>query len=301
MKARLDAQIDMTRTTLQFYNDNKTELDTVPAFTTSIASVQTNYDEIVVLKQEASSDATIDAKVALQKKGILSKIAGKVASLTGAYANSIGDMVLENTMKVRAYALKKDKKVNITAVCTEIYDKAKVVKVPAANFGLTADDLTALFDAIADYTAYMDKPRLSHGEKSSASKEIKLKMGICSDILKKQLDRMIENWQTSNPMLVSGWKTARTIIDPPTKHTKFTVTVKNASGVPIKNATVTATKKEVVRILKTDVSGMVEWDKMLNGVWSVTVAAPGYLNYTIENVEVIKSEENTLEVVMTAA
>lgn len=300
MEARTISRLDMVRTTLQFYNANKTELDTVPAFTTSIALVQTEYDGILALMQTVDFDVTIFAKVAAQKKGIMAEAAQKVASLTGAYAHSIRDMVLENAMKTRAYALEKDKKVNATTVCTEIYDKANAVKVPAANFGLTAGDLTALDDAIADYTDYMDKPRLSHGDKSSANKEIDVKLKTCQEILRNQLDRMIENWRTSNPTLVAGWKSARTIIDPPTKHTKLTVTVKNTSNGPIANATVRAAKKDLVKTLITNAAGMVEWDTIPFGKWSVTVSAPNYSDYKIEDVTVVKSEENTLRVVMTA-
>ena len=115
------------------------------------------------------------------------------------------------------------------------------------------------------------------------------------NILKNQLDKLIVNFKTTNPDFVSSYKNARTIIDPAKSSTQLKGIVTNAqTGQPIPSATISligVTSNET----QTTKTGKFIIKPISIGEYKVVITAPGYTNYTNENVIVKLGQTTTIE------
>ncbi len=299
MKSIYDAKINMFRTVAQLYVDYKPRFDVIPIFATLMTTYNGRLTSLEPWLVIVLSDPTVDAKLAKERKLALAQATEDVAMPTGAYAAGIQNATLQNTMDVRATYLEKEKKDRLPTISQEIFDEANAVKVATAPYGLTQDMLDILEDAIPAYESVANKPRISHGEVTDATEQVVKIIGEQDKLLEEQLDRIVKTFATSDPTLVSLWETARTIVDPQTTHTPFTLTIKTGNNVPIQNARCVLNKLSQEKVLFSNVSGVAYFPTISSGEWSVTVTADGFQPFFLAVFKIIRGEENALDVTLT--
>lgn len=300
MRSLFDAKINMLRTVAKAYGANQSRFDVIPVFPTTFAPFTSYLSDIETWLTVALADATLAAEIVNAQKKTLALATEKVAMPTGAYAAAVSNTELQQTMNVRASALAKEKKDRLPIVCKLIHTEANAVKVAAAPYNLTQALLDALEDALTAYETDANTPRLAHGEVKTGNQEIEKIIAGMDTLLTEQLDRLVSTLADSDAPLVSLWKTARTIIDPPTHHTTFTLTVKSDTGQPIHNARCALVKLAQEKILFTDATGVAHFPTIASGEWSVSVTAEGFQPFFLAKFKITKGEENTFDVVLTA-
>ncbi len=299
MKSIYDAKINMFRTVDQCYDDNKLGYDVITIFPTLMVTYKAKLASLNPWLTIALSDPTIVAKQAQERKIELAQATEDVAMPTGAYAASIPDPTLQNIMDVRASYLVKDKKDRLPTISQDIFDEADAVKVAAAPYNLTQGMLDTLEAAIPAYVSVANAPRLTHGQLTNANQQIVKIIGEMDKLLEEQLDRLVTTLAPSAPTLVSLWKIARTIVDPQTTHTPFTLTIKTGNNVPIQNARCVLNKLSQEKVLFSNVSGVAYFPTIASGEWSVIVTADGFHPFFLAVFKIIRGEENALDVILT--
>ncbi|MBI1223691.1 MAG: hypothetical protein GC192_00520 [Bacteroidetes bacterium] len=300
MRARFDAKLNMYRTVAQLVTDEQTRFNAITGFPlvyAPYATLLTNVEPWVII---ALSDPNIEAGIVLGYKQSLANAAELVANFTGVYASVTNNPILMNIMNVKATALVKEKKDRLPAICQTIYDEADAVKVAAADYGLTQDALDALDTANTTYSAAANNPRIAHGKLKTANEMIDKSFDSMDRILNEQLDRLVATVATSDPTLLSLWKTARTIIDPATEHTTLTITVTNTAGEPVENAECVLTKLDMVKTVITDEFGIAYIPTIGSGDWAVSATASGYQPYSLASFKIINKEDNALNITLIA-
>jgi hypothetical protein len=300
MRSIFDAKINMFRTVAKLYSEQQARFDVIPIFPTIFTSYNAKLTSLDPWLDIAFSDPTVAAEIVTTQKAALSDAAEDVALPTGAYASVTGNIELQNTMRVRASYLVREKKDRLPTICQRIFDEADAVKVAAAPYNLTQARLDALEDAIAAYAADVNTPGLAHGEVGTALQEIAKIIATIDKQLEEQLDPLVASLENSDPPLWTMWKSARTIIDPATTHTPLTITVKTAAAQPIEAATCTLVKLSQTKTGITNAAGTLLFPTISSGEWSVTATAPDYQPFSLLNFKVVRGEENTLDVVLTA-
>lgn len=301
MRARFDAKLNMLRTVAKLYELEQPRFDVIPIFPILYAPYAAYLVEIEPWVEIAISDPTVDAAIVAGYKKALADSAEDVAHSVGVYASFTGNMTLKNIMNVQAYTLVKEKKDRLLAICQTIHDEAAAIKEAAKDYGLSSQKLETLASAISTYQAAANLPRIAHGKLSTANVEIDRIITACEVILKEQLDRLVDTLASSDAPLVGLWKTARTIIDPVTDHTTFTVTVKTVAAEPIEGALVVLRKLEQEKSLETDKSGKAMWPTIGPGEWAVSVTKLGFQAYFKADFKVVIREDNTLDITLLAA
>ena len=82
-----------------------------------------------------------------------------------------------------------------------------------ADFGVTADELSALHNRIAAYAEVVQSPRAATVKISTATEAIVARFEAADDLLKMVLDKLAPRFKKSAPDFFSGYNGARVIVD----------------------------------------------------------------------------------------
>jgi hypothetical protein len=300
MRSLIDSKINMLRTCAKTHTDNTARFDVVPAIKANFITFNDYLTKIETWLNVALADAKLAAKQASTRKLALCKAAEKVAMPTGAYAAAFDNTDLKDTMNVRASSLQREKKDRLPTICKKIYVDANAVKSEAAPFNLTEDLLLDLNDKTAAYELVVESPRIAHALVKSGNEEINKVIKDADTLLVTQLDRLVSTLEATDPTLVSLWKSARKLVNPPRKVTQFLLTVLNTEKEPIEDA------KSVLRNGKdydayTDESGKALYKPAPPGEVALEVMAEGYLPFLRKKMKLKLGAENSLEVLLEKA
>ncbi|MBI1224833.1 MAG: hypothetical protein GC192_06315 [Bacteroidetes bacterium] len=299
MRDTTDAKINMLRTVAKLYTDYKARFDVIPAIMTIFVAFNAKMVLLEASLAIAISDPTTAAKIALEKKNALANAAQTVALKVYAYAFGINDIDLMEVMKVRVSYLEDDKKDRLPTTCRTIHTRATAVKTEALPYGLTQAELDALDTAIIAYIAIADTPRIEHG-KVNTSNDLTVKhIKELDAILINQLDRLVATLQSTDAELVSLWKTARKLVNQPTKKTQLFLTVLNPedAGVEATKCVLNGKKKYTAY---TDEFGTYHFQPTPVGRVLLEINADGFKPYS-QLITLVRSQENYFEAVLELA
>lgn len=299
MRDTTDSKINMLRTVAKLYKDNKPRFDVIPA----IMTIFVTYNAIMVLMEAslaiAITDAKTAAKIALEKKNALAAAAEKVALKVYAYAYGINDIDLMAVMNVRVSYLEDDKKDRLPTICRTIHTRATAVKVEALPYGLTQADLDDLDAAIIAYTDHADQPRIAHGTVNTGNDQTVKYIKELDAILVNQLDRLVATLQSTDAELVSLWKTARKLVNQPSKKTQLFLTVLNPQGIGVEGAKCVLDVK--VKYTKlTDEFGKIHFQPTPIGRVLLEITAEGFKPFS-KLITLVRSAENSYEATLELA
>jgi hypothetical protein len=98
--------------------------------------------------------------------------------------------------------------------CTAIYNAGNANITTLTTSGtLTAADLTDLSTKTATFNTLLTSPRQTKAGTKAATDLLPDKMDDADRICERQLDRLMERYQTSNPDFYGAYKVARVIVD----------------------------------------------------------------------------------------
>ncbi len=147
------------------------------------------------------------------KKEAMVKKTVEIAQSVFAYAEDQGDVVLQAKVDYSKSDLMQTRDAVIAQTCQNIHDLANPIIAALAAYGLVAADLTAHQSTIDAYTATVGSPRAALTVRKGATAEINALVKDSMKILNNRMDKMMPEYQVSNPDFFQEYFDARMIVD----------------------------------------------------------------------------------------
>ncbi len=147
------------------------------------------------------------------KRDAMVKKATEVAQGIYAYAVDQGDEVLRAKVNVGKSAFLRQRDGLIAVLCQNVHDYGVAALAALGNYGLVAADLTDLQTKIDDYVTVVSSPRAALLARKGATAEIDILVRDNMRILTNRMDKMMAEFETSDPQFYQEYFDARMIID----------------------------------------------------------------------------------------
>jgi len=137
----------------------------------------------------------------------------EIAAAVFAYASKINDNELKQKVNYTPSDLRNSRDTILKDICQTIHNEANAVVANLADYGKTPADLAQQQQEIDDFAAILAKPRTAIGTRATATTRLVALFQQGDDLLKNQLDKLMVNYQTSEPKFHNQYQNARIIID----------------------------------------------------------------------------------------
>lgn len=209
--------LSMARTAVKVL-DNYSELwSTNPKFSAIKARVDAIMVRMNITQQGGgivSTGVTIDKEVAGDNA---IEIAVRLAGLGQVYASETNNNQLYDQLKVTYTSLDRLQDNVLGAALTLIYKTLNDLGDEVAPYGVTAEELTALHNAIESFENINNNPRVVIAGRKGHNENVPVLIRELRHEFN-NVDRMIKIWERSNPKFIEDYQNARIIIDLGTRH-----------------------------------------------------------------------------------
>ena len=147
------------------------------------------------------------------KKEAMVKKSLEIAQGVFAYAEDMGDVVLRAKVDYSRSDLMHTRDAIIAQTCQNIHDLANGVIASLGAYGLVAADLTTQQGKIDAYTATVGSPRAALTVRKGATAEIDALVKDSMKILNNRMDKLMPEFEVSNPDFFQEYFDARMIVD----------------------------------------------------------------------------------------
>lgn len=192
----------------------------LPGFVTAFNGFETN---IIKIKSAIEVQETKLKGIALKKEQLEDLMIDKaleVAHAVFAYATDQLDLALKEKMNFTRSEFKRTRDSVIIEKCQLIHDEASAIVGSLASYGITPATLTMLSTRINDFSGNVAAPRTSITERKGATMELVELFNESDLILKSKLDKLMEQFKTTQPKFYNQYFNARIIIDLGTRFDK---------------------------------------------------------------------------------
>ncbi len=220
MNAKQNAKLNMYRATEKHIEDNSEIIASTPAFQTAFNKFKARIAAISSTAQQKSAALTGIAADKKNSKQILCKLAADIAGVIYAYASATNNETLKQEMNLPVTTLLRTRDEALAPRCQNIHDRAQSNARALNEYGIKPDQLTDLQTAIDNYSAETMKPRTAVSNRKTATANLAALFKETDDILKNQMDKLIELYRADHPDFVNTYFETRIIVDPPTRARK---------------------------------------------------------------------------------
>jgi hypothetical protein len=214
MNIKQQAHTKMFIAVLGVLDSFKTIWQAVTAFVTARNALSSAIDDIRAEELKQSGTTTgITQNKRLARQAMCSA-AAVVGGAVAQWAETQGKNDIFATVDFSAPDLLHMTEADCLTNCTAIYNtgNANIAALTTAGT-LAAADLTDLNTKIGAFNALLAAPRLAKTGTSAATNLLPDKIDAGDRICERQLDRLMERYQTSNPDFYGAYQVARIIVD----------------------------------------------------------------------------------------
>ena len=136
-----------------------------------------------------------------------------IAGALHAYATDIGDTALRGKCDYSYTSLSEGRDAVVGQRCQGVMTEAATVGAALIPYGQTAAELTAGQALVDDYVAVVAAPRTALNIRKGATEALELAVKGCLDILNDRMDRLMEEFKTSDATFYREYFNARIIVD----------------------------------------------------------------------------------------
>jgi hypothetical protein len=191
--------------------------------------------QIAAMQDSAARFKSALEELELQNTGFESKASGKTESKNNAedemidgltpvisvlqvYAKINKNAELASSTGITESRMKEIRDIELLNKANYIYSKAEEIGEGLANYGITPEKITALRTLIDNYDAAMGGKDTGFAEKSAARKGLTDAFNKADDILKGELDNLIELYRNGDIDFYNSYQSARAIKDLGIRH-----------------------------------------------------------------------------------
>ncbi len=297
-------RVNMVNTTITYVEANSTPTSGIPAFAVTLTAVKSKMvliNSLNLIGGGSTKGVTLDTNLI---RKAMTQAAFRVASCVLAYARSTNNNTLVELVNYTERRLDKLKKEDVDDVCEGILNAATANVAGATNFGLVASDLTDLAAAIALYRMSTQNSRQALITKSQAIEQIDVMLReLIADLLKGQMDNMVNSVKNANLAYWKGYRQARKVINLGTTTAKVRGEVRDENTSPLKNVVFTIFETGTLTKVgeaETDVKGNFGIAQLPSGDFDFKWEKGGYSPVTETNVHIGPGKELKRKIVMHA-
>lgn len=284
---------DVLSKSKQIWNSLPAFQEAVNEFETTIANI-----DIQRLIQEGKTTGISEDKQKLSTE--MMQLTNEFASTIFAYASKTGNNELMKKVSYSPSKLTNARDTILKDICQLVHSEATNIIAQLADYGKTQADLEKLSKAIDNFNTILAKPRTAIALRKTATTKLVELFKNGDNILKNRLDKLVENFQQSQPKFYKEYKTARIIINTGSQTIALSVLINDKNGNPIPNASAKITNipnnkaKDIINEIskKTGTSGTFRILNLVEGNYKITIKKIGYveksLNFTVVNGETTK-------------
>ncbi len=199
-------------------NNNNSIWSGLPAFVTAFADYEAVILDIQsnrVVQEASTSGVTLDkagAETALIEKTIA------VSSGAHAYATTVNNNTLKKKIAYSPSSLRQARDTVMRDICQLIHDEVNAEIANLADYGILPADLTDLQNKITAFNSVVVDPREAITDRSTATQELVILFSKFDGILNDQLDKLMVNFKSSEPIFYRQYTNARIIVDLGVRH-----------------------------------------------------------------------------------
>lgn len=185
----------------------------LPAFANAFTQFKAELgglDTVAALQEKATTGVTQDKQQA-KEEAITRAI--QVSSAVFAYASVTENSTLQALVNYSKTALAQSRDTLLIDKLQVIYEAANDNVADLANYGITAADITAFEASVNSYADQVQNPRVAIGDGAAATDRLVEMFDLLDDILKNQMDKLMEVLKATNDEFYVKYKKARIIVD----------------------------------------------------------------------------------------
>ena len=213
MESKTLNRYQMVLSSQNYLDTNNATWSTIPIINT----FKTKLDDLILgIKEQMKATGETTKGLTLSKNELKEQISIKTAILSGAlsaYASvsenqdllKNGDFSKSDIMDIRDAELPER--------VTFLIDLLNTHLTALADYGITEAQVTDLITSVDDFRDLVGQPRLKRSQANLSKKAITEHLESALELLNKQLDKVMLQFQFSNPSFYEGYKKARVIVD----------------------------------------------------------------------------------------
>lgn len=299
MNSKQDSKLKMYRATEKHCDENTTLVATIPAFQIAFNNFKTKIADIISTAQKQDvilKGITVEKNNARQT---LCQLAAEIAGIIYAYASAVSNQRLKEEVNFSYSALFRTRDDQLAPRCQNIHNNGTANLAALADYGINAQALTALQNAIDNYSVKAPNPRTATSQRKTLRTNLVMLFDEADTILREQMDKLVVNFKLTDPDFVKAYEFNRVIPSPPSTTTQLKGEVTNESdGEPIKGASITIVESSI--IVKTNASGEYLIKPAPVGQFTIRIAAEGFNTFEAEEVEIKLGVVNDLDIDLVA-
>jgi hypothetical protein len=185
----------------------------LPAFVVAFNEFTSNLRVLEELLNNQAADITGATESKALLRSIMVEKAIQTASAVYTYYIQTGNVDKKNRVDFSRSDLLNIRDTASLDKCKLIHDEAQSILTNLGDYGVNKTELDDLQASIDAYKTQLSEPKIQRDNKKDFSSKIKETMSGTDHILHNKLDKLIEQFKTSNPEFYQKYKNARMIID----------------------------------------------------------------------------------------
>ncbi len=142
----------------------------------------------------------------------------EVAASVYAYAADNDDNALMQKVNYSPSDLRRSRDTILKDICQLVHDETDKVVTNLADYGIVDTDLTDLQKEIDDFANIIAEPRTATGTRATATSQLVQLIIDGDSTLKDRMDKLVEQFKTSDRRFYRSYKSARIIVDLGVRH-----------------------------------------------------------------------------------
>jgi hypothetical protein len=223
MNTELTNRVTMFKTVTAHLDNNSSVWNTMAPLQTAVTQFKAKIAAIdtTAQKQEAPNGATDDKAEA---RDALEDVLFLACEALGALAHTSNDNALSALTDVTRTSLDRMNAEELSNRAVSVLAAATTRKTELATLQVTQANLDELDEALQDFNAAKTGPRTAVAARVVQTESLPRLIREANGILRNQIDRMVSLLKRTNPEFVSGYQSARVIVDRAATHAAATST-----------------------------------------------------------------------------
>jgi hypothetical protein len=212
MNTELTNRVTMYKTVSSYLDEHSSVWNTMAPLQTAFTQFKAEIAGIdtTAQQQEAPNGATDDKAEA---RDALEDVLFLACEALGVLAHTDGDHDLSALTDVTRTALDRMSAEELSNRAATVLTQANARKTSLAPLQVTQDNLDEFEQALQDFNAAKTGPRAAIVARTTQTESLSTRVRKANGILRNQIDRMVSLFKRSNPDFVSGYQSARVIVD----------------------------------------------------------------------------------------
>ena len=217
MEVKLENRVTMLKTVSAYMEENKTIWNTMAPLQTAITDFDAELAQIDADAQEhqAPVGATADKADA---RDALEDVTFLMCEALSFVAHTAGDNDLTALTRVSRTTLDRMSAEELSNRATSVLAKANAHKTELQPLQVTQANIDELHEALTEFDEAKTGPRTTTAARAALTASLPKLVKEATDILRNEIDRLVNLFSRTNPDFVAGYENARAIVDRAATH-----------------------------------------------------------------------------------